>query len=143
MKDSWIIPCNIKYFNVIEHFKKQNTVVWKNSFTMKEGDTAYLYLSQPYGEIKYKCTVVSNQVSEELLQKNSYAIVTKQSNNYFSKKPKYVELQLIGEYPTGKLTFEHLKAHGVGQFQIQARIPYQLKPLLEITESELIYRGDK
>ena len=69
---------------------------WKNSFTIRKGDTAYLYLSSPYGEIRYKCIVVNDKVDDELLSANSYAIPEKKSNNYFSKKEKYIECWLEG-----------------------------------------------
>lgn len=44
MLEKWIIPCNVKRFNVIEHFKNNDTVVWKNSFTIHAGDIVYIYL---------------------------------------------------------------------------------------------------
>ena len=77
MIEHWIIPCNLKVFDVIAHFKANKQVVWKNSFTIKAGDIAYIYLGQPYSEIKYKCRVISNDVDDELLNKNAYAIPAK------------------------------------------------------------------
>ena len=50
MAENWIIPCNVKVFDVISHFKENKQVVWKNSFTIRKGDVAYIYLGRPYGE---------------------------------------------------------------------------------------------
>lgn len=131
MIEKWIIPCNIRQFNVIEHFQTTDTVVWKNSFTMKPDDIAYIYIGAPFGEIKYKCIVTNTIVNDEMLKDNSYAIVTKQSNNYFSKKTKYVQLKLLESFPDNTFNLNFLKEHGLGQVQIQARVPRQLKPYLE------------
>lgn len=142
MIEKWIIPCNIKRFNLIEHFKTSDTVVWKNSFTIRTGDVVYIYLGAPYGEIRYCCTVVSDAVDEETLQKNKYAIQEKPSNNYFSKKIKYIQLKLECEFPTGMLTLEKLKDHGLGQVQIQARADRALRTYIE-SKQNILMEGDE
>ena len=80
MAENWIIPCNIKHFDLIEHFKTHSTAVWKNSFTIRAGDVVYIYLSAPYSEIKYRCRVISDNVSEDLLKDNIYAVPQKESH---------------------------------------------------------------
>ena len=137
MAENWIIPCNVKFFDVIAHFKENNRVVWKNSFTIRKGDTAYLYLSSPYGEIRYKCIVVNDKVDDELLSANSYAIPEKKSNNYFSKKEKYIELEYVCEFPAGTFTLPKLKEHGLGQVQIQARTDRKLQQYIDSCEKTL------
>ena len=143
MLENWLIPCNINTFDVIGHFEKRKTVVWKNSFTIHEGDIAYIYLGRPYSEIRYKCLVISDQVNEQLLQENSYAIPAKKSNNYFSKKEKYIVLKYLCEYPEGTFTLNHLRKHGLGQVQAQARINRQLQAYLATIENQLVNGGDE
>lgn len=142
MVEKWIIPCNVKRFNVIEHFKSSETVVWKNSFTIHKGDIAYIYLGAPYGEIRYRCSVISDTVDDETLQANKYAIQEKKSNNYFSKKIKYIQLKLEYEYPAGLLPLAKLKEHGLGQVQIQARPDRNLNRYLESVDLNLL-EGDE
>ncbi len=137
MAENWIIPCNIRFFDITEHFSKQTCVVWKNSFTIKKGDTAYIYIGSPVGEIRYKCIVVADHVDEETLQRNSYAIPAKKSNNYFSKKIKYIELELVKQYPDGTFTLEHLREHGLGQVQIQARTSRMLQSYITEIDNQL------
>lgn len=137
MAENWIVPCNVKFYDVIEHFKLRKTVVWKNSFTIRKDDTVYLYLASPYGEIKYKCTVIDDNVDEELLNDNTYAIPEKKSNNYFSKKEKYMQIELIEEFPSGIFTLKTLKEHGLGQVQIQARTDRRLQKFIDETEADL------
>lgn len=137
MLEKWIIPCKISHFNVIEHFKENDIVVWKNAFTIKTGDEVYIYVGAPYGEIRYKCEVLEEVTNEAELQEHKYAIVTQKSNNYFSKKIKYVKMKLIMEYPEKYLSLAELKEHGLGQVQLQARVPRQLSPYLREKERKL------
>ncbi len=137
MKELWIIPCNTKHFNVAEHFNNIKTVVWRNSFSIRKGDVAYIYLSAPFSEIRYRCNVISEEVDYETLQANSYAVPAKTSNNYFSKKVKYMILELDRTFPQGKYTLEELKKHGLGQVQIQARADRRLRDYLLATEDQL------
>ena len=137
MRENWIIPCNLKHFDVIEHFKNNKYVIWKNSFTIRKGDIACIYIGAPIGEIRYKCEVISNEVDQELLTSNSYAIVEKQGNNYFSKKIKYIQLKLLREYPSETFTLQKLREHGLGQVQIQARTDRRLQSFISsIDEKE-------
>ncbi len=127
MIENWIIPCNLKHFDLVEHFKTHETVVWKNAFTIHQGDNAYIYLSAPYSEIRYRCKVISDVIDEKILQNNAYAIPETVSHNYFAKKLKFIEMLLEYEYPQGILTLDKLKIHGLGQVQIQARTNRQLQ----------------
>lgn len=135
MAEKWIIPCNIKVYDVIEHFKQRDKIIWKNSFTIRPGDIVYLYLSAPYSEIKYKCIVVRNVVDKETLQNNSYAIPTKKFNNFFSKKEKFIELEYVCEFAKGTFPLPTLKKNGLGQVQIQARIDRRLQQYIDRTEN--------
>jgi hypothetical protein len=141
MTDYWIVPCNISFFNLIEHFKTNNTVVWRNAFSMHKDDYAYIYLTKPYTEIRYKCIVINDSVDEMLLAENSYAIPSKKSYNYYSKKDKYIQLKLICEYKEGTFPLHLLKEHGLGQVQMQSRTGRTLQHFLTDVENQL-ERGD-
>ena len=137
MVEKWIVPCNIKFFDLISHFRNNKYVVWRNAFTIKKDDIVYIYVGAPYKEIKYKCIVVSDNVNEQLLREHSYAIPKVKSNNYYSKKEKYMELQLLCEYQEGLFSLEELKAHGLGQVQLQARTNRNVQKFLDKIESEI------
>lgn len=137
MKDYWIIPCNPKHFDVVTHFKAHNTVVWRNSFSIRMGDVAYIYLSAPFSEIRFRCNVISEEVDDETLQENAYAIPTKTSNNFYSKKVKYIVLELDQIFPEGMFRLDELKDHGLGQVQIQARADRRLREFLFSKESQI------
>jgi len=135
MIENWIVPCNT---NIV---RKNDTVIWKNSFTIKKGDNVYIYLSLPYGEIKFHCTVISDSVSNELLNKNQYAVVKEPSNNYFAKKIKYIQLKKVVEYTDCILTFKKLRKFGLNQVQIQSRADRRLKAFIEDTEKRIMGGG--
>ena len=137
MIEQWIIPCNINRFDLIDHFKRSKQVIWKNSFTIRKGDIVYIYLGRPFSEIRYKCLVINDTVDETLLKANSYAVPIKKTNNYFSKKDKYIELQYICEFPEGTFPLSNLREHGLGQVQIQARIDRRLQRYIEEIETAL------
>ena len=137
MKEYWVIPCNIKHFDVVEHFKQKKTVIWKNSFSIHTGDVAYIYLGAPFSEIRFRCNVITDSVDDVTVKENSYAIPTKPSRNYFSKRLKYIALELDVSYPEGTFKLEELRKHGLGQTQIQARADRQLKSFLFEREHQL------
>lgn len=129
--ENWIVPCNISHFDLISHFKENRTVVWKNYFSIKKGDNAFIYIASPICEIRYKCRVIEDKVDEKILKENEYAVPAKPSRNYFSKKEKYIVLQLDEEYPAGLLTWELLHENGLGQVQLQARTSRYLQRYID------------
>lgn len=141
MTENWIIPCNTKVFDIVSHFKTHKRVVWKNSFTICKGDITYIYIGSPYSEIRFKCVVVNDKVDDELLKQNAYAIPAKKSNNYFSKKEKYIEMEFLCEFPENALPLKTLKEHGLGQVQIQARTDCRLQMFLDEVERKTVANG--
>lgn len=141
MTENWIIPCNIKFFDLPDHFKHKTTVVWRNAFAIRKGDTAYIYLGRPYCEIRYKCLVINDQVDDILLQANPYAIPSKKTISDSSKAARYIEMEYVCEYPEGTFTLEKLREHGLGQVQIQARTDRRLQAYLNTIELQLEENG--
>jgi len=58
MSTSWIVPCNVNYFDIIGVFKRQRLLNYKQSTNVEIGDTVYIYLSLPHQEIRYRCLVL-------------------------------------------------------------------------------------
>lgn len=134
MVEKWLVPCNTKYFDIVNHFKNNEYAVWKNSFSINEGDILYIYLSAPYSEIKYRCVVVSVDVDESTLKDHDYAIVKKKNYGYYSKKIKYMMFKKEYEFPSGLLSLATLREYGQIQFQLQCRIDRRLRAFIEKNE---------
>ena len=131
--ENWIIPCSVKFYNVVEHLNKKNTIVWRKVSALKKGDIAYLYLGAPYSQIKYLCHVVDDNVDKAILAKNEYAIKKDRS----SKRSTYILLKLDYTYPDGELSLTKLREHGLGQTQIQARTDRKLQQFIDSINKNL------
>lgn len=133
MPNYWIVPCNIKHFDVVSHFKKNTTVVWKNISSVSPGDIVYIYLGVPYREIRYKCLVLNSNVPEEVLAQNRYALSNRPLSRLYQVEIKYMELELVAEYPEGALQLHDLKENGLGQVQVQAKTNSRLQAFIDQT----------
>ena len=131
--ENWVIPCSVKFYDVVEHLNEKDTIVWRRVSALRKGDIAYLYLGSPYSQIKYKCHVADDNVDEETLAKNSYAIRKTET----SRKSKYLLLKLDYTYPDGKLSLDKLREHGLGQTQIQARTDRKLQHFINEVNDKL------
>ena len=133
MVENWVVPCSVKFYDVVTHMEQKKTIVWRKVSALREGDVAYLYLGAPYSQIKYKCRIICDNVSAELLEKNTYAIKKTDSQ----RKQRYVLLELEYIYPDGVLSLEKLRGHGLGQTQTQARTDRRLQAFIDSVNLEL------
>ena len=121
---NWIIPCNLKLYNIVERFKETDTVVWKRgSNQMKVGDTIYVYIGNPLKTIKYKCCIIDEE--------NKYAKIGDYENNH-----KYMELKLIEEYSIG-VPLEKIKELGIYMIRKQSRLDSKLEDYIEKLEQSV------
>ncbi len=133
MKENWIVPCSVKFYDVVGHLQKNKTIVWRKVSALKEGDIVYLYLGSPYSEIKFKCHIINDNVDDATVAENSYAIKKTDS----SRKYKYILLELDYIYTDGELSLAKLRAHGLGQTQTQARTDRKLQAFIDSVNAEL------
>lgn len=130
MIENWIVPCSLKFFDVIKYFDKYDTIVWKRGSAIHVNDIVYIYVGAPLSEIKFKCEVVLEKVDIDEIMANKYAI----KEGTIIKENKYMKLKLLETYEDGLLPWKELKQHGLGQVQIQARTD---RKLLEYIRSVL------
>lgn len=108
----WVIPCNIKAYDVISAFNKLNEVDWKQSKNMKSamiGDIVLIYLSRPYSCIKYVCKIKDVNKPYPTIDDSDF-IVT--GDNYVDYG-NYMQLELLENIKESLLTFENLKLQGL------------------------------
>lgn len=111
----WIMPCNLKLFDIIQHVKNNNIVVWKKSVRANEGDIVFIYVGMPVQKIMYKGIVRNIKVDGELLKQHSYAKVNNYDNNT------YMEIEIAKEYKDG-ITLERLQELGMVMVRKQTRL---------------------
>lgn len=138
MVESWVLPCNLKLFDLVSHLESSDSVIWKRLRSVKEGDVVYIYIGAPYSEIRYKGVVESIRVDKELLTKHPYA----EQFIRLSCEDELFKIAVEFEFPSGKYTFKNLKSYGLGQVQTMARADRRLKRYLEQEEALLREKRD-
>lgn len=56
----WIIPCNLKKYDLIRAFENYDFIYWHKSKQLAKsqpGDIVYIYCGQPYQKIVYRCKI--------------------------------------------------------------------------------------
>lgn len=130
--NNWIVPCNLKFFDIVNRFKEMDTVVWKRgNIKMKNGDTVYIYVGNPLKEIKYKCCIINDNVTADILEENKYAKVGDYEHNH-----KYMELRLIHEYSNG-VPLDTIKALGIYMIRKQSRLDSRLEEYLDTIDESI------
>ena len=44
----WMIPCNVKNFNIVEHFKREKTAFFKRNRAIAVGDEVFIYVANHF-----------------------------------------------------------------------------------------------
>lgn len=108
----WIIPCNVKDYDVIGAFNKLSEIDWKQSNNMKSaavGDMVLIYLSRPYSCIKYICKIKEVNKPKSTIEDSVYIMKGDNYVNYGN----YMQLELLESINETLLTFEILKLNGL------------------------------
>ena len=120
---AFVVVGNVQRFDIVEHFKHSDTVIWKQVSKGQVGDEAYIYLGRPYSRLAYKCSIVELNVTAENVEYLS---------QYEGKrKPSYMKLELIKELPAGKLDLAELLDKGLKTVQCATKIDDELKTYID------------
>ncbi len=116
----WIIPCNLKYYDVKGAFSKFKAIDWKQSAkNICVGDIVYIYVGKPISAIKYKCRVNKTNLSKVEIDDSEFVINGENYENYGN----HMELELIREYADTELTRDMLVENGLkGNIQGPRRV---------------------
>ena len=87
-KKEWIIPANPKYYDIVNAFNDRDTITWRKSHNFMINDIVYIYITEPYAYIMFKCVVIS--LDED-----------------------FMTLKLLKRYSDNDFTFARLKSCGV------------------------------
>lgn len=92
----WIIPANPKYYDIEHAFDNEDIIDWKQSSSIKVGDTVFMYVAAPISAILYKCKVVEADIPYDYQDKN-LTINT------------LMKIKLLQKYDSKQFTFDKLK----------------------------------
>ena len=106
---SWIVPCNLTYYDVAGAFANLPYVTWKQTRKVCIGDIVYIYVGKPISAIKYKARAVAVDQTVRNYDDSAFAIVpTKYADN-----TKYMDLELLQIYDDSALPLGLLKENGL------------------------------
>lgn len=121
--NAFVVAGNVQRFDIAEHFKHSNTVIWKQVANGQIGDVVYIYLGRPYSRLAYKCYIAEVNVDAKNVEYLS---------QYKGKrKPSYMRLELIKELPAGELDLIQLLDRGLKTVQCATKIDDGLKSYIE------------
>ena len=108
--DAWIVPANPKYYDVVHAFDQRDTLLWKKSSDIHEGDIVYLYVGAPVSSVLFKCEVLKSDIPYEYKDKNV-------SMNAL------MQLRLLKRYKKDMYSFAWLNEHGIKAVRGPRRLP--------------------
>lgn len=111
--NEWLIPANPKYYDVINGFNKNDTMLWKQPRNINVGDKVYLYVASPYSAILYKCTVLEINIPYEYQDKNI-------------SMSEVMKIKLLKKFDKDKYTLENLKEYGIKSIRGPRYMPKKL-----------------
>ncbi|MCR5537520.1 MAG: MmcQ/YjbR family DNA-binding protein [Succinivibrio sp.] len=121
---SWLIPANASFFDVIEYFSSKDEVEWKQSAALKPDDYAYIYVTKPIGEVLFKCQVLESNLPYEY------------TGEHVSMR-RVVRLRVLLRLPKGSCTLETLARLGAKCVRSQRRLSPELEEYLTHLEERL------
>lgn len=109
----WIIPCNLKFYDIAESLKNLKIIDWKQTLQMKNarvGDLVYMYCKPTKGAgwICFKGAILEVNKTESLIDDSKYAVDGEKPVGPCFSMAMFREYDLSEE-----LTYEQLKQHGL------------------------------
>jgi len=68
--EEWIVPANPKYYDIVNCFNNTDEIIWKQSSDIHVNDIIYLYVTNPYSKVMYKCKAIEVNIPYEYKDKN-------------------------------------------------------------------------
>ena len=116
--ESWLVPANPKYYDVIKAFKESNEIIWKQSSDIHVGDLVYLYVGEPYSKVMYKCMATEVNIPYDY----------KDSNLTINK---VMKIKLLEELGDRDYTFAYLNKIGIKAIRGPRKIGEKIVKLLK------------
>lgn len=130
----WIISCNPSYYDVIGAFNKLKEIEWKQSVNINTGDIVYIYVGNPFKEIKYKCIAKKVDLnSAGRIDDSEFMLDDSNYNDY----GRYMELSLLTKYEEQQFPLSRLREHGLKSVQGPSKVTEELSNFIKLIETNL------
>lgn len=127
----WIIPCNPTKYDIFNAFTKLKKINWKQTANIEVGDIIYIYISQGYHLLKYKCQVNKVDLEVPEIDDSKFDITGEFDGTY----GRYMEIELIKELNGDLYSKEAMEKHGFSSPQNQIRLNPELKRYLILVQN--------
>ncbi len=108
--EQWIIPCNVKYYDVVGAFKNLKRLDWKQSAkSIEVGDEVFIYVGKPISAIKYRCKVNKVNLDSAEIDDSNFVLDGEPYESYGN----YMELELLEEFIDTKYSLDVLRDKGL------------------------------
>lgn len=126
LEDVWVIPCNPKYYNIVEAFDNLSVIEWSQTTNVSVGDTVFIYVSGQYKSIMYKCEIIACDLQGNRSNDDyPYYLELEKDEN-----AKYMKLKLLEKYPKDKYPISELKENGLTNVQGRTKATMKLMKYL-------------
>ena len=61
----WLIPANLKYYDIGAEFSANEEILWTQKASMQKGDVVAIYITAPTKAIRYLCRVLEANISNQ------------------------------------------------------------------------------
>jgi predicted DNA-binding protein (MmcQ/YjbR family) len=115
----WLVPANPEYYDIEHAFDDTDVIEWKQSSSVKPGDTVFMYVAAPVSAILYKCEALETNIKRAYRGKN----VTIKMR---------MRIKLLKRYPPDKFTFSVLnEKYGIFAVRGPRGVPEELSRALK------------
>ncbi|MCQ2148364.1 MAG: GIY-YIG nuclease family protein [Bacteroidales bacterium] len=113
-KKVWMIPSNIKFFDVEGCFNEFGEVYWSQHYNYQTGDTIYIYSSNPDGYVKFKTEVIGHDLPFSSIMEREVKYNTDPKDfDKMRAHNRFTLLKVIGRSNSQRMTLPHLLDHGM------------------------------
>ncbi|EHI70382.1 MmcQ/YjbR family DNA-binding protein [Streptococcus ictaluri] len=120
-RDYWIIPANLKYYDIDAEFAANRDILWTQKASIKPGDYVLIYITAPTKAIRYLCRVLKSAIPNDGYRQDATI-------------EQLMLLSLEESFQDDWLTFEFLKKQGINAIRGPRRATPQLIAFLKEKE---------
>lgn len=129
----WILPCNLKYYDVFGSFEKNEIIDWKQTNpNIAIDDEVFIYVGQPVRAIVFRCKVLEVNMAKHLIDDREFSLVEEKYINHKS----HMRIKLVAKYDPALFNYQRIAELGEkGRIMCQRR----MAPALQLAIDE--YNG--
>lgn len=122
-RQEWIVPVNLKYYDLQKAFSENEEIIWKQSSNIAIVDVIFLYVAAPISAVLYWCEAIEVNIPYHYDDGNVHM-------------DHVMRLKKLEQYEPSFLPFGKLKTYGIGAIRGSRRMPHSLICELERNRHE-------